>query len=428
MRSPSRSTRRIRRSRLTPALAAGIAARSLSACSDATAPVSRGPDLRLESSEGRGYFQRYVAMGTSISAGVASDGLLAASQEQAWPAQLARLGHREISLPLVAWPGCPVPLRAPIASGRRIDGSSATSFSCAPNVEGVVLPANDVAVDGARVAEALFGPNAADAQRVAKHSRILPAGMTQVSAMQVQDPKLVSVEFGANELLGVSRGILVPNLTVVPFATFQAQYDQVLDAVAAENPKAAILVGLIDDVGAFPAFRTGAELWAQRAGLMNFGIVLTDACSAANAGNLVFVPVKLPTLAQMAAITGQPQFFACNDVPGTLDYVLTPGDRSAVNALLAQMNGHIAQRAQERGWAYFSLGEALYEAPGVRVPYNPIQQFLSTEAPYGSYISFDGYHPSTLGQTMIAQAAARALNAKYGMEIPLLMEEVIAGN
>ena len=420
-----RSPRRI--PRVAPALAA--AALTLSACGDDVATGPRAPiATRYESSEGRGYFQRYVPMGTSITAGVASDGLIAASQQQAWPAQLARLAHREISLPLVAWPGCKVPLAAPLISGKRIDGSSATSFFCAENEPGVALPANDVAVDGARVYEALYGPNPADAERVAKHGVILPSGMTQLSAMQLQNPKVVSAEFGANELLGVRGGILIPHVTVVPFETFRAQYDQLLDGIASVNPKAVVLVGLIDDVGNFPAFRTGAELWSEAAALRSFGIVLTQECSTTNAGNLVFVPVKIPTMAQIAAATRTPQVWNCGDTPGTVDYTLTPADRATVNALLAQMNAHIAQQAESRGWAHFTLGEALYEAPGTRVPYSVIQQFFSTEAPYGQFISFDGYHPSTLGQTMLAQAAARALNAKYGMEIPTLLEEVVAGN
>ena len=140
-----RSPRRI--PRFAPALAAGLVSLTLGACSDdvATGPVAPLA-ARHESSEGRGYFQRYVAMGTSISAGVASDGLIAASQQDAWPAQLARLGHREITLPLVSWPGCKPPLAVPLISGKRIDGSAATAFSCAPNEAGVVLPTNDVAV------------------------------------------------------------------------------------------------------------------------------------------------------------------------------------------------------------------------------------------------------------------------------------------
>lgn len=424
-----RSPRRISRSprRFAPAVAAGLAALSLSACGDDLATAPQAPiAVRHESSEGRGYFQRYVAMGTSISAGVASDGLVAASQQQSWPAQLARLGHREITLALAASPGCNAPLALPLASGRRIDGSSAAAFSCAGSESGVTLPANNVAVDGARVYEALFGPNQADAQRVAKHGVILPAGMTQVSAMKLQNPKIVSVEFGPNELLGVRSGMVWPGVTVVPFETFRAQYDQLLDEVASVNPKAVVLTGLIADVGTFPAFRAGSELWASRFELQRFGIVVMPACNDANAGNLIFAPVKMLLLAQTAAATRALQYYDCGEQGGQ-DYTLTPGDRAAVNALLAQMNAHIERRARERGWAHFRLG-ALYEAPGVRVPYSAIQQFLSTEAPYGQFISFDGYHPSALGQTMLAQAAARALNETYGMEIPLQLEEVLAGN
>ena len=421
-------TRRRRIHAFAPALAAGLAAFNLAACSDDVATGPSAPSRsRFESSEGRGYFHRYVAIGTSISAGVASDGLLGASQQYAWTAQLARLGHREISLPLVAWPGCNVPLAVPLASGKRIDGSPATSFSCAANEPGVVLPTTNVAVDGSTTREALFGPNPADPQRVAKNSVILPAGMTQVAAMKLQDPKVVSVELGANELLNVRSGLVIPNITVVPFETFRAQYDQLLDEVASVNPKAVVLTSLITDVGNFPAFRSGQEIWEQRAALINFGIVITPECGTTNAANLIFVPVKIPTLAATAAATRAPQFYGCADAPGTQDYTLTPADRATVNALLAQMNTHIEQQAESRGWAHFRLGE-LYEAPGTRVPYSAIQQFMSTEAPYGQFISFDGYHPSALGQTMLAQAAARALNAKYGMEIPLLMEEVVAGN
>lgn len=414
-----------RPSRHTNAFALGLAALALAACSDAVATAPPVPESgRLESSEGRGYFQRYVALGTSVSAGVASDGLVAASQQQAWPAQLARLAHRELTLPLVAAPGCNAPLMAPLASGVRTNGVSVLApFACAGSAPGIVLPTNLVAVDGARVSEALNGPSS-NTERQLKHGVILPVGMTQVEAMKLQDPKVVSVELGANELLGASRGILIPHVTVVPFATFQAGYDQLLQEVASVRPKAALLVGLIDDVGTFPAFRTGAELWARRAAFLQLGIVITDACNAANAQNLVFVPVKVPTLAATARATNSAQLYDCADVPGTVDYTLTPGDRAAVNALLAQMNAYIEQQAEARGWAYFRLA-ALYEAPGVRVAYDPVQQ-LTTNQPYGPYISLDGYHPSAAGQAMLAQAAARALNETYGMEIPTLLESVLA--
>lgn len=418
---PSVRPRRIRHP-LAPAVTAALLSLSLAACSDDVATAPAGPAAPDAVSERRlkadRLFERYVSIGTSISAGVASDGLHAGSQVHAWPAQLARLAEREMSLPLIQAPGCGVPLVAPLASGRRIDGSSAAGpFSCAPNVEGIVLPTANVATDGARAHEALFGPNPADAQRVLKNSRILPGGMSQITAMRAQKPRLVSVELGANELLGARSGLVIPEVTVVSFESFQSDYDAILKEVQRERPKAVVLTGLIDDVGAFPAFRSGAELWAQRQAFTAFGIVLTAACGDANAGNLIFVPVKVPTLAATAAATRAPQFYDCGDVAGMQDYTLTPSDRTTINTLLAQMNAYIESEAKRQGYAFFRLGE-LFEAPGVRVPYSPVQQLMSPDAPYGPFISYDGYHPSAAGQTVLAQAAARALNEAYSLHLP----------
>ena len=40
-------------------------------------------------------------------------------------------------------------------------------------------------------------------------------------------------------------------------------------------------------------------------------------------------------------------------------------------------------------------------------------------SPFGPYIGLDGFHPTAAGQTVLAIAAARALNATYDMGIPL---------
>ena len=97
---------------------------ALAACSDASLSPTEAPGPITQAapeliSEGEGIFQRYVAIGTSISMGVASDGVYAASQQNSWPAQLARLAHRDLSLPLIQAPGCSAPFAAPLMSGRR---------------------------------------------------------------------------------------------------------------------------------------------------------------------------------------------------------------------------------------------------------------------------------------------------------------------
>jgi len=141
-----------------------LAVAALAACADnSLAPTEARQPLAQASpeliSEGEGIFQRYVAIGTSISMGVQGDGVFAATQQTSWPAQLARLAHRELSLPLIQAPGCAAPFAAPLASGVRTSGEGAgLAFSlrqCMPNEDGVVLPTGNVAIDGARTGHAL---------------------------------------------------------------------------------------------------------------------------------------------------------------------------------------------------------------------------------------------------------------------------------
>src|SRR5215204_6421666 len=103
---------------------------ALAACSDSTLSPTAAPSPITQAtpeliSEGEGIFQRYVAIGTSISMGVQSDGVYAATQQTSWPAQLARLAHRELSLPLIQAPGCSAPLEAPLRNNRRTSGETA---------------------------------------------------------------------------------------------------------------------------------------------------------------------------------------------------------------------------------------------------------------------------------------------------------------
>ena len=400
---------------------AALLATTFAACADA--PTSTGPlapgSLRAEESEGRGYFQRYVAIGTSISAGVASDGNIFGAQQHSWPAQLARLAHREMTLPLIDEPGCGSPLVAPLIGFRRANGDFFNvNDDCGPNVEGVVLPTQNVAVDGASTREALAVPPELAGSRGTKMSRILPPGMTQVTAMMAQNPKVVTVELGANDLLGARSGIAIPGVTLTRFDVWAPTYDAVLDSVSASGAKAVAIVGLTDDVAAFPAFRTGSEIHGEKAVLQGFGVIVSDDCAAS--ANILFVPVVVPAAIATAGLTKTPQTLSCADRPGQVDYTLTPSDQAVVNDLLARMNAHIATRAAERGWATFKLS-VLFERPEGKEPYSVLQQMMSMQ-PYGPYISFDGYHPSAAGQSLLAAAAAEAFDRTYGMSIAQVME------
>lgn len=405
-----------------------LLAASLTACTaDTLAPTeARAPVVELAPdllSGGEGAFQRYVAIGTSISMGVQGDGVYAATQRTSWPAQLARLAHRELSLPLIQSTGCAAPFASPLASGLRISGEPAgLAFAlrlCMSNEAGVTLPAGNVAIDGARTGHALTAtPENPDPGHAMQYPRVLPPGMSQVTAMESQNPKIVSVELGGNDILGASHGFYAPGVNVVPVSAWAPQYRQVVARVDAAA-KHAVLVGLLNDVRSFPAFRTGAELWNARATFAPFNVAISTDCE--NSTNLLFVPFIVPTAVGTGAYyNGQgygPYTQSCaNAAAPAEDYILDAADVAAVNAQLAAMNAVIRNEAQTRGFAYFTLG-ALYEDVVTKPAFNAIA-VMTTAQPYGPYISLDGIHPSAEGARVIADAAAAALNATYNFGIP----------
>src|SRR5256885_11005755 len=99
---------------------------------------------------GQQAFQRYVAIGTSLSMGVQSDGVVYFSQQHDWTALLAHQAFASFSQPLVAPPGCFSPLIAPLQLNRRLSGisASANQMTSVPDTTcasfgTVTLPAND---------------------------------------------------------------------------------------------------------------------------------------------------------------------------------------------------------------------------------------------------------------------------------------------
>ena len=376
---------------------------------DAAPPVSRS----VAAPTAQDIFARYVALGTSNSQGVQSAGIFAAGQRAAWPAELARRAGVAFSLPLVQDPGCGPPLLPPLVSDLVLVGAfgddlvtSVMNF-CAPLRAGVTLPANSVAISGAKVRDALRSTPETEAARVARkgelYYRVLPPGQTQVTAMLMQHPSFVSVELAANEVLPASTGRVE---AMTPYADWERDYDQVLAAVKSTGARG-VLVGLPNNAANFPSIRRAREFFNEWPALLPLGITVSLNCYLSS--NYVFVPGYLLTLVSRAPTTA-----TCANVPGAVDYVLTSADISTINARMAQMNARMQAKATENGYAYYSL-DALYGLPR---PSLSLTNILFSSAPFGSNISLDGVHPSAAGQSILATAAAKAISAKYGVAIP----------
>lgn len=399
----------------------------ITACSDAppTSPVATLAMNETRAPAPQGLFHRFVSIGTSVSMGWQSDGAIAATQSESWNAQLARLAGRSQSAPLISGTGCRSPLMAPLASGVRLSGESAAAqtFSCAPLEAGMRVPSQNVAIAAAKTRDALLTTpeTQADAFYKKLYPQILPPHTTQVQAGLAQKPKFVSVELGANDVLDARIGIAIPGATITPFADWATDYDRVIEAVSREV-RHGLLVGLIKDAADFPSFRRGAEIWADAQTLLyGFHVAVQADCGDVNRDNLLFVPVLVPTAIQ-AGLTakaqgGNPVPLSCAGAgPTTRDFILTPGEVAIVNSQMAQMNAYIKATAKRIGFAHMEL-EALYGLPDLKPTFSAAE-LMTSQTPYGALISLDGIHPSTMGHAVIASAAARAINQRYGLRVP----------
>lgn len=393
---------------------------TVTACSDSVEPT--GPmnpatlELRAQRSA-QDVFARYVALGTSNSMGVQSAGIYAAAQRTAWPALVAGRAGAAFSLPLIQDPGCGPPLQPPLAADLLLIGAftafgsggdlvTALQSVCMPLQDGILPGRNNLAISGAKARDALNSTPeseaALNARRGAMYSRVLPPGMTQVTAMLAQNPTFVSVELAANEVLPATTG---RTLAMTPLADWTADYDQIITSVKSTGARA-LLVGLPANAANFPSVRTAREFWNQWPYLLGLGISVSSSCYFIS--NYIFLPGYLLKL-----LASTPTTATCADVPGAVDYVLTTNEMNSINTLMSQMNAHIQAKAKDNGYAYFTLG-ALYD---LTKPSLDLGQVLFSSTPFGSNISLDGVHPNAAGQGILASAAVAAINSKYKLGI-----------
>jgi hypothetical protein len=228
------------------------------------------------------------------------------------------------------------------------------------------------------------------------------------------NPKLVSVELGGADILGALSGVAIPGGSMVPYPLWQAAYNQVLAKVGSVT-KMAVLVGL-SDARDIPAMRTGNELWVDRLEFAAANIAVSADCNASL--NWVFLPFKLPPVllaARAAALQGQgPVPLSCAASAANIaDFILTPTEMGILNGQILAMTAHIQSEATNRGYAFFTLGAL----SSTKAPFS-LNTLLTSTTPFGTNFSLDGLHPSAAGATVLAKAAAHALNVTYNLGIP----------
>jgi hypothetical protein len=405
-----------------------------------------GDSAHFTGPKGETAFGHYIAIGTGLSMGVQSGGVIYESQLQSWPAVIAHAagagfsfvvtdtvvsGANSFSMPMFRTPGCQPPLIAPLQLAVDLSGAgiATADSSCAGLADTLTPPRNNLALPGATawaalnltpkiVLNATIPYGAGDR---ARYPLVLGSTQSQVTALRVEGASIVSVELGLSEVLGAATtGLLIPAtsytqttpFTYVPAAVFAPVFAAIADSVKLTGAKVVLLS--VPKVTSLYALRPASELWNDRAELATFGVNVTADCGTS--ANFVFTGVLIPSLAANYASTGMPQNLSCTDVPGTADAILTAADISALDATVTQMNTQIQQIAQQNGWAFADLTGVFPPPVSARSPYAASDQ-LTCVYPYGQYVSLDGVFPNAAGQAAIASTVANAIDAKFGFAI-----------
>ncbi len=395
----------------------------------ALALAACGPDgARVTAPEGADAFARFVTIGTGFTMGEQSAGIVYETQLTAWPAQLAARVGALFRVPALKQPGCTPPLVAPLLLYRQLDGPVGTTVTCSGKLGIDTLPASNLALSGATAWDALhtsprsFAGQAASLDQ-SRYALVLPNVQTQVQAMKAQRPTLVAVELGAGEVMrAATSGLVTVGVgyvqktawTLMPASVVAPVIDSIADSVAVTGARA-VFIG-VPAVMSLPTWRAGDVLWQQRAELLAYGVTVSASCQAST--HLLNTVALLPPLAAAARTAGSPQPLFCADQPGVADGILTAADAALITQTVTAINAAIRAAAEKRGFAYTDIPLFSSEIPFAAPPFSAAN-FFGADTPFGWATSLDGLMPSAYGHDLMADAVARALNAKYGWAIPL---------
>lgn len=380
-------------------------------------------------SNNNGLFVRYGAIGTSISSGFQSGGINDSTQREGFPFLLARQANANFNYPSLFGRGCPAPLTNNVTQ-TRVGGAGATG--CDLRYPPLPTSLNNVAVPGLNV-EDIFDNNATPISTYERLQTFFLGGQTPWNALRRAQPTIITIEVGANDVLGgvTSRPNPGNPDSVTSVQTFIDAYEVFADSVDALG--ATVVAFTIPDVTSIPFTSTGTVYWCLKTGLCpgvpaaSFppGFTVTNACAPGAAvpgakGDSILVPWTIGVAGLLGA--GNP----AGPVPFNLDcandqLVVTPAEYANIRTTTEALNDFIVQTAADRGWLLADANAilaALRASGAVPVFPDVTPAFTGGSVGFGPYFSLDGFHPSRCTHQVVANAVIDLINDERGTSIP----------
>ena len=418
---------------------AALALPLLAGCSSLVDNQTMGPPPAAVVPSGGAMFSNYIALGTSISAGVQSGGINDSTQKQAFPYLLAVAMGTTIGVnwtyPSFTMPGCPPPYTNPLTSPPTrvtLPGYPvSTGSSCYLLNPAMIRPyTHNLGVPSIRAAQVLNIDNLQyPPTDTLLAANFITGSRNPIDIVLAAKPTFVTLEIGANDVLGAATHGSAALLT--PLATFEAQWTAIADTVALTGAKVA--VANVPNVTVIPHFSAGVVFFCLKTGAPGCPVPATvpyslptftvDAsCAPTAAGGvgdqmLVTFPATGNITGTLAA--GGAATLNCATGVATVNQgagfvpagaVLTPAATTAIATEVVQIDSFIHLQAIARGWAYVDLN-GLLAANAALIPKFP--SFSTPTALFAPLFSLDGIHPTAAGHKAIADAFVAAINGKY---------------
>ncbi len=366
-------------------------------------------------------FDRYVSVGNSITAGFQSGGINDSTQLQSYAVLLSRQMATPFFVPLMNKAGCPPPIIS-VFSNPPIRVGPPPPNGCALRETQPVPPPylNNVAVPGAYAYSILDNFNTPLAHPNALTTFFL-GGYTQMGMLKKVDPTFVTVWIGNNDVLTAATAGGDTTLITDTLA-FKASYRTMLDGIATTSVRGGVLIG-VANVTLIPFFSKGSTYWAIKNGLVpgaafppKFAVSNTCAPMAVipiAIGDSVLVPFTLGIPLIAAAQAGVADTLYCTETQ-----TVQPAELRKLVATVTTYNAFISAQATARGFAYFDPSTLFTALPAGSIPAFPtITGAGAVSAPFGSYFSRDGVHPTALSHKLLANALISLINATYNKSL-----------
>jgi lysophospholipase L1-like esterase len=379
-------------------------------------------------------FTKYVAVGDSLTAGYASNGLAEYYQAYSFPAQIAlQAMPGQFQQPIVANPGInPVLMLQRLAPTPVLVPSG--SKPGAPKNAALSGPYHNLGIPGARVGDLLT--KTGDIKRLQNGTTTADTVMYDLILRDAKNPAInqavaaagtfYTVWAGNNDVLGAAiYGIALDGITLTPVATFQTQYGTLLGALRTNRPGAKVVTATIPDVTALP-FVTTVKPYSYTSTGQKFYFLgengpLTDAdYLTLSASALLQQGYGIPGTGKLLP---EGSIGATGLVPGV---ILRAAEIAAIRARTVELNGVIKALAASNGNKVADMNAFYAEIGAHGLVYGGIK--LTTSFLTGGLFSYDGVHPQRIGYAVIANEFIAVINEAFGASLhPVNIKPLLIG-